>query len=146
MSYAVIEDALVATLATMDDIGEENISKADYTILNMGLGKSIIVEYSQLGTAAFAGGYTQSRLWTINIFIFVQYIDDAQVHEEMNVLRQAILDKVQEHPTFNCELVFDANIVSGRVLPPNSSQDDVIETFWEVLECQVQENKLIPIQ
>lgn len=145
MGYIEIEDALQILLATLPDISEENISKSDWSVLNYGWSQAIILEYGGLNPSGFTAGYTQRNTWVINIYILSQYRDDAQVHRDLNTLRQNVMDKVQEFPKFNSTLVFDANIVSGRVLPPNIDEDTGTNFFWEVLECHVDELSRIGI-
>lgn len=139
MSYALIEDSLKDLLITIDGLGENNIAKNDFSVLNYGFEKYVVFEYGGLNPEAFSAGYTQKNVWVINIFICVHYIDDVQVREELNALRQLIMDKIQAWPRFNSALVFDANIVSGRPLPPNLNEDGDANFFWEVLECRAEE-------
>jgi hypothetical protein len=143
MTYAIIEDELATLLATIDGLDAENITKTDFSILNRGWSQAVILEYGGIKAAPFTGAGTTNRIWTINIYLLVQYINDIQVHEDLNLLREAVMDKVQGWPRLDGVTVFDAMIVAGRPLPPDIDDENGINFFWESLECEAEERKVI---
>jgi hypothetical protein len=132
-------------LSTIDGLSLENVSKTDFAVLNYGWQKVVILEYGGLQPIPWTAGYTLSRKWVVNIYILVQYVDDVQVHDDLNELRDAIVLKIQEWPQLEGTTVFDSNIVSGRPLQPNINEDTGTNFFWEVLECNIDENVRSPI-
>jgi hypothetical protein len=143
MTYAIIEDELATLLATIDGLSADNISKTDFSVLNYGWSQTIILEYGGLKAAPYTGAGTTNRVWTINIYLLVQYVNDIQIHEELNTLREVVIDKVQGWPKLDGVTVFDAAIVGGRPLPPDMNDEGGINFFWESLECLAEEHKVI---
>lgn len=140
MSYQECESALLATLQSISDIDPDGISLGDFSVLNYGFNKAIVIEGGVWSREMFTGLLHVTTQWQMSVKIFVQYANDVQFHGDMISLRQDVLDIVAAFPNLgNANAVFNAEFVSGTPLSPLIEEGGT--TFLaEELICVIQEN------
>src|SRR5882672_9083151 len=106
MSYETCVDALLITLKGVQALSGRASVIGDRGLLNAGLQQAAVIEYDSFRQEL--NDYGEHRLdWRFDITVFVRQQSNRQVRKDLGVLRQAVLDQLNQHP----RLGQDANTI-----------------------------------
>lgn len=144
MSYKENVNGLLRVLGKINGFSKQNMTKADYRVLNVGTNQAIVlfpgpfsVEDSTLGNQ---GDFWID--WEISIELFVRYTSEPDVAERIAALRQSIIEQVAQYPFLDGTTgVFRAWVKKGDRPTPVFTPTGDGPYFWrQVLTCIVRED------
>lgn len=142
MSYTTTEQALAAQLDAIAGYstaaGTGNVTRGNYRVLERGVGSAAIIEY---------GGFDQERTeisgghevqWRFDVTIFYRWGDEFTAAPGLGIMRQDIIDRINEYPLLGTTGIFDAMVVSGDPAPQEINVG-AVKFDMEILRCHATE-------
>lgn len=129
MSYASARDALIKVLRTIDGFTEQNVTHEDFSKLNNGIGKAIILLYNGFDQEPTTFDGRMDITWHIELHCFAETVPNVPAAQDVqDATRDAILAKLRRYPnlgnepdvaadTTEVDAVFDAFVTTGRQNP-----------------------------
>lgn len=103
MSYASVESALLALIRQIPGYTDQNTSAGDYRVLGRGVSKAIVLVPGPIPQREVVASPRYMRtVWAIDIQLFIPFQGEiSEVAQDIRQERQAIIDKIDQHPTLN---------------------------------------------
>jgi hypothetical protein len=139
MSYAIVRDALLATLQGASGFDSSSVAYEDYAALDGGATRAVVVSYNGFTDDYLTFGPDHSRKWSFRLQLYTAFADIVGAQAQQDADRQALLDQLALYPLLGGTAgVLNVNAVSGKPLPGGRQlgdisflQEDLSVDAWE---------------
>ncbi len=122
MSYQTISARLVSLLQGVDGFDANNVALEDYTVLNSGQNKGIVVSFKAFRNVDSAFGGEVERIWSFGFRHYTRMASDLSTTlTNQATERQNIITRMEQYPTLNR---LTGVILAGRFEEASPALDD----------------------
>lgn len=111
MSYETVANALETLLEAVTDFGSARVSQFDYSILNAGVKRAIVIRSNGWSRELTRFGGPYETTYDLGIELFAKYTKPADTENQLRDDMQLIIDKLDANP----ELNGTANVINAFI-------------------------------